>query len=111
MSNIAKISIKKHNSNEEFLYDLDKSLPLSEIMNDICLKSALVSNAWFYNRKLIYTQKFDSISVDYLCSRFLRFFICCANSLCAVVNVMLPPRTEKNVPVCLDRCFNDKYTN
>lgn len=42
MSNIAKISVEKHNSNEQFLYDLDKNLPLADIVLDVCKKSGLV---------------------------------------------------------------------
>lgn len=44
MPNIAKISVEKHNSNEQFLYDMDKNLPLSDIIGDICKKSGLVRN-------------------------------------------------------------------
>lgn len=43
MANIAKISIEKHENSEQFLYDLDKSLPLCDIVKDVCKKSGLVS--------------------------------------------------------------------
>lgn len=48
MSNIAKISVEKHENNEQFLYDLDKNLPLNKIVQDVCKKGGLVSFIFIY---------------------------------------------------------------
>lgn len=52
MSNIAKISVEKHESKEQFLYDLDKSKSLCEIVRDICKKAGLVRN--FFMKEMQY---------------------------------------------------------
>lgn len=61
MSNIAKISVEKHDSKEQFLYDLDKSKTLCEIVRDICKKAGLVRKMCCINilndKKIIFIEK------------------------------------------------------
>ncbi|XP_074033990.1 engulfment and cell motility protein 2 [Leptinotarsa decemlineata] len=52
VSNIAKISVEKHESKEQFLYDLDKNMPLCELVKDICKRSGLPVST-VYGLKLI----------------------------------------------------------
>nr|CAI5827492.1 unnamed protein product [Callosobruchus analis] len=54
-SNIAKISVEKHDSKEQFLYDLDKNKSLCEVVRDICKNSGLPESP-VYGLKLIQTK-------------------------------------------------------
>ncbi|KAJ8935946.1 hypothetical protein NQ314_012568 [Rhamnusium bicolor] len=56
MSNIAKISVEKHDSKEQFLYDLDKSKSLCEVVRDICKTTGLPESP-VYGLKLIQTKE------------------------------------------------------
>ncbi|KAJ8954982.1 hypothetical protein NQ318_000413 [Aromia moschata] len=56
MSNIAKISVEKHESKEQFLYDLDKTKTLCELVRDIC-KEAGIPESRVYGLKLIQTKE------------------------------------------------------
>ncbi|VEN45661.1 unnamed protein product [Callosobruchus maculatus] len=53
--NVAKISVEKHDSKEQFLYDLDKNKSLCEVVRDICKKSGLPESP-VYGLKLIQTK-------------------------------------------------------
>nr|CAH7712980.1 unnamed protein product [Callosobruchus chinensis] len=53
--NVAKISVEKHDSKEQFLYDLDKNKSLCEVIRDICKKSGLPESP-VYGLKLIQTK-------------------------------------------------------
>ncbi|KAG5885731.1 hypothetical protein JTB14_000653 [Gonioctena quinquepunctata] len=54
-TNIAKISVYKHESKEQFLYDLDKNKSLCEVVRDICKTSGLPLSP-VYGLKLIHVK-------------------------------------------------------
>ncbi|CAH1958933.1 unnamed protein product [Acanthoscelides obtectus] len=56
--NVAKISVEKHESKEQFLYDLDKNKSLCEVVKDVCKKSGLPESP-VYGLKLIQTKDSD----------------------------------------------------
>ncbi|KAJ8920454.1 hypothetical protein NQ315_005322 [Exocentrus adspersus] len=56
MSDIAKISVEKQDNKEQFLYDLDKSKSLCEIVKDIC-KTAGLPESPVFGLKLIQTKE------------------------------------------------------
>lgn len=65
VSNIAKISVEKHDSKEQFLYDLDKNKSLCDIVRDICKTCGLPISA-VYGLKLIQTNVNNPIIDTYL---------------------------------------------
>ncbi|XP_057658530.1 engulfment and cell motility protein 1-like [Diorhabda carinulata] len=65
VSNIAKISVEKHDSKEQILYDLDKNKSLCDIVKDICKTCGLPISA-VYGLKLIQTNVNDPTIDTYL---------------------------------------------
>lgn len=65
ISNIAKISVEKHDSKEQFLYDLDKSKTLCDIVSDICKSCGLpISTVYGLKRININNPSIDTYLSD-----------------------------------------------